>query len=272
MQNTILIIDSQIEGPTITIMGGVHGDEYCGVEAIQLLQSKLKIKRGKLFLIIANPKAVEKNSRQVNYNLNRMFRDDVDQPTKDSYEYQRALEIRKYLDQSDYLLDIHASGEDSQPFILTERNGIQVAKGLNVDKVLFGIDKFHPGSTDGYMYNIGKIGLCVDCGYKDDPNSSQVATQAIIDFLSTLDMTEEKNPNINQEQKYFQSQFIFKSTTDNFQLNKKYIDFTEIEKNQVIGTDGDKDISFNQNYNIMFARSSQIQGSECFLLIQSVLE
>jgi len=42
---TIYEIKGQLDGPTVTIMGGIHGNEFCGVEAIKALASDLNIKR-----------------------------------------------------------------------------------------------------------------------------------------------------------------------------------------------------------------------------------
>jgi len=264
---TIYEIKGQLKGPTVTIMGGIHGNEFCGVEAIQSLVSDLKIKRGKLNLIIANPLAIEKDVRAVNVNMNRIFLDEIDSQIKDTYEYQRSLEIRKFLDDSDILLDIHSSGPDSQPFVITEQNGIKYIQNLNFELVLTGIDAFHPGSTDGYMYNNGKVGICIECGYMRDKNSSNVAIQAVIDFLIGLDMLDGENLKSRKSKQIFASKLIYKSQTNDFKLVKKFTDFDFVPQGTVIGFDGGKPISFEKDYYILFSVNQFQKNQECFLLV-----
>ena len=267
---TIYEIKGKLKGPTVTIMGGIHGNEFCGVEAIQSLVADLKIKRGKLNLIIANPLAIEKDVRAVNVNMNRIFLDNVSPQILETYEYQRSLEIRKYLDESDILFDIHASIENSIPFIITEKNALDYIQNLNFDFILTGIDAFHPGSTDGYMYNKGKVGICVECGYMRDKNSIKVAIQAIWDFLVSLDMLDGENLKSKQRKQIFESKLIYKSKTNNFKLAKVFKDFDFIPKGTVIGFDGGMSISFEKDYYILFAVNQNQVNQECFLLIDLV--
>jgi len=264
---TIYEIKGKLKGPTVTIMGGIHGNEFCGVEAIQSLVADLKIKRGKLNLIIANPLAIEKDVRAVNVNMNRIFLDNVSPQILETYEYQRSLEIRKYLDESDILFDIHASIENSIPFIITEKNALDYIQNLNFDLILTGIDAFHPGSTDGYMYNKGKVGICIECGYMCDKNSTKVAIQAILDFLVSLDMLDGEILKSKKSKQIFDSKLIYKSTADDFKLVKKFKDFDFVPQGTVVGFDGGKPISFEKDYYILFAVNQNQENQECFLLV-----
>jgi succinylglutamate desuccinylase len=58
-----------------------------------------------------NIEAIEKKERQIDLNLNRMFRDDSTFTLEErvSVEYKRSREIMPYLDLSDASLDLHSS-------------------------------------------------------------------------------------------------------------------------------------------------------------------
>src|SRR3989339_1470340 len=118
MENIITLTGKE-PGPVITIMGGIHGDEVCGVHVIDIIKN-WEIKRGILHLIYGNPKAIEQNVRCVETNLNRLFlpENKISNNDKNTYEYQRSREILPFLHQSQALLDIHASfTPESFPFI-----------------------------------------------------------------------------------------------------------------------------------------------------------
>ncbi len=80
MQSPI-ILQSDVPGPTVVILGGVHGNETCGVKALPAL-SQVSLQRGKLILLYGNPLAIEQNVRFVEYNLNRLFCVDDDVPNE----------------------------------------------------------------------------------------------------------------------------------------------------------------------------------------------
>lgn len=171
--NKPIIIESNQPGPTVVILGGVHGNETCGVEALKTLHN-ITIDRGTLILIYGNPQAIEQNVRYVEQNLNRMFCDDagLTSELKVSYEYQRSREILPYLHAADYSLDLHASfTPDSEPFIICESNALALVQYLPQDRVCYGFTRLEPGGTDGYMNELGKVGICIECGYLADPKN-----------------------------------------------------------------------------------------------------
>src|SRR3989338_2173194 len=111
-------------GPTVVIIGAMHGDERVGAHVIKMLKEELITEKicGEIYLIIGNPKAYEKNVRFIDADLNRLFGEDFDQIAKKNIrhltgEEKRALEIAPILAKADYLLDIHSTIKKSVPFI-----------------------------------------------------------------------------------------------------------------------------------------------------------
>ncbi len=267
MREEIIEVVGEIRGPTSIILAGVHGDEVCGVLALEKILPTLKIERGRVFFAYGNPQAIEKNKRFVEANLNRMFEDDSlpSELDRKSYEYKRAQYLKSYLRQADALLDIHASfTKSSKSFVICEGNAQEIVKYLPIDLVVSGFDKIEPGGTDYFMNSLGKMGICVECGYLGDSQSQQVAEESIFAFLKARGhLTGDR---IMRKQAYARMYSLYRTRTDQFVLLKPFIDFEEVTKNQRIGTDGSEEVLAKRPGIILFARNREKIGEEAFLL------
>jgi len=257
-------------GPVSVILAGVHGDEICGVKALEKVLPVLRIDRGKVFFIIGNPASVRRGVRFLDNDLNRMFRDDkmLRKEEKRGYEYERARFIKKYLDQAGALLDIHASSiSRSRSFIICEKNAFSIAKHIPVKSVVSGFDRAEPGGADYYMNMKGRVGICLECGGRDGVSSSETARQSIYSFLRAVGHIGSRVRNYKQSYKKINT--IYLARTDNFVLAKQFMDFERIRKGQIIGTDGKKDVIASDDCFIIFAHSRNNRGEEAFLLGRS---
>ena len=257
-----LTINSKKPGPTITIMAGVHGNEICGIKAFKTVIPNLKLKKGKVYFILANLKAIKLGKRQYQVNLNRLFQEDkfINNKIKKTYEYQRSREILPYLNDSMALLDIHSSAnKDSIPFTICEKPFFDIAKKMPTKIISSGFVKMEPGGTDYYMYNNKKISICIECGSHISDLSNQNAIDAIYTFLSCFNMIQKPS------QKIAKVNFIYKTKT-NFKLIKYFKDFEPIKKGSTIGYDGNQKVISQQNGFILFAVSRKSPDKEAFLL------
>jgi succinylglutamate desuccinylase len=254
-------------GPTSIILAGVHGNERCGIDAFKKIIPTLKIEAGDVFFIYGNPKAIEVNQRFTEANLNRMFKNDdlLSDVEKNSYEYKRVQFLKTYLNQAGALLDIHASfTPNSKPFIICEANAKGIAEYLPVNMIVSGFDQVEPGGTDYYMNSIGKIGICLECGYLNDPKSAVIAKKSIISFLEARGHI--SNNSKISKQSYIKIYDLCFTKTNNFSLIKPFADFEEILSGQVIGTDGEEEIKTKKDSMILFAQNKNKVGEEAFLL------
>ena len=267
MRDKIIELIGKQAGPTSIILTGVHGDEICGPLALKELLPRLKIQRGRVFVGYGNPLAIAKNVRQIDANLNRLFKpeSDLSPQEKNSYEYERAQFLKKYLDQAEVLLDVHASYDPhSPPFIICEDGATEIAKYLPVNLIVSGFDAIEPGGTDYYMSKQDKIGICIECGYRSDPKTSQIAEKGILDFLIARghisgQLTEQRQQKIRRFNLYL-------AKTTDFRLAKNFTDFAELEVNDLIGFDGNAEINAPEKCVILFAQNTKQVGAEAFLL------
>jgi succinylglutamate desuccinylase len=267
MYEEIIEINGNNPGPTSMILAGVHGNERCGIEALGKILPNLVIENGRVFIGYGNPRAIEQNVRFTEANLNRMFKADsaLTEVENGSYEYVRAQFLKKYLDQADVLLDIHASNTPgSQRFVIGEQNATEIVKQLPFSLVVSGFDQIQPGGTDYYMNGSGKVGICAECGYVDDPESTKIAEESIEAFLIACGHVNGNNEIHPQSQVQINRMYTTKSNL--FQLTKEFEDFEKITAGQVIGTDGGEEIRAKDDGVILFARNRNQIGQEGFLL------
>jgi hypothetical protein len=111
----------------------------------------------------------------------------------------------------------------------------------------------------------GKIGICFESGYLGDKQSTKNAELAILSFLEVLGhiprryIQKQSQTRVKVYKKYF-------SKTDSFKLKKKFVDFEEVRKKQVIGIDGTLAVTAPKDSIILFANNTSRAGSEIFLL------
>lgn len=267
MNENVLHLKGKKKGKKSIILAGIHGDEKCGVLALEKISYELEIESGELYLGYGNPRAIKKNKRYIESNLNRLFKpiQDISDRDKKTYEYDRAQYLKQYLDQADCLLDIHASyTPGSHPFVICEKNAQDIVKYLPVDLVVTGFDQVQPGGTDYYMNQNGKSGMCIECGYLGDNESTKTAIEAVNNFLVA-------RQHIPGEIKIHQQRYIhiydmYINKTNDFKLIRNFQDFEKLSPNEIIGHDGQDEIKTDRECVILFARNCQQKGEEAFLL------
>lgn len=267
MIEEIIELKGENSGPTSIILVGVHGNERCGVEALEQILPSLKIDNGVVFIAYGNPEAIKRNERIFEANLNRMFKPDeaLSDKEKKSYEYSRAQFLKKYLNQADALLDVHASfTPESRRFIICEPNSQNITKYLPFDLIVSGFDAIEPGGTDYYMNSIGKMGVCVECGYLGDSVSTQVASESIYSFLKASGNIKSGELKAN-EQTTIQMTSLYLSKTNNFRLLKQLKDFAELNAGEAIALDGEEEIRAEKDGVILFANDVNEIGAEAYL-------
>lgn len=220
--------ESTTPGARLIVLGGVHGDETCGTVGIQRVLAELdggalSLLRGTLTLVpVANPLAHERQHREGERNLNRLF-----QPSKTPADYEARITnlLCPLLERHDVLLDLHSfqSAGDAfamigprdnhgalEPFARAHEEG-QLALHIGTSRVVEGwLDIYAAGlaqraglpggapvndaalafgwGTNEYMRSQGGYGVTLECGQHRDPAAPEVAYRAILAALHTLGM------------------------------------------------------------------------------------
>lgn len=190
--------NSIIPGPKLLILGGVHGDEICGPEAIReaialIEKEELKIEKGSVtFIPVCNPRAYAEKKRFIEVNLNRHF---CPRKNPKAYEHQLMNVLAPYLENCDILLDIHSYRAGGPPFALRGsdtkmQSEEDFASYLGIEHVIYGwrdaymnsgveLDLEQSANTKDYVRRFGGIGLTLECGQHNDPQSVVCALRGI---------------------------------------------------------------------------------------------
>jgi len=261
---SIIKKDSGEKGKTLAVFCGVHGNEKAGVYAVKKILKNINIKKGVVYFVFANPKAIKENKRFIDKNLNRCF---LDNQKGNFYEEKRVKDLIKILECSDALLDIHASTSPKTiPFVITD-SGLDIVKNMNFKIIATGFDNIEPGATDGYMKNKGKIGICLECGYagKSEENVD-IAYNSVLQFLQYFNAIENKISNYNINQKILHVDKVQKVTSKKFKLTKTFADFETIKKGSIIAKDEVKSYITNKERVILFGTPNKPIGAEAYIL------
>lgn len=256
----------KIVGPTTTIMVWVHGNERTWITLLNTLLDQIKISKWKVYFVYWNLLAIIQNQRCIEENLNRCFIKDY---YSDSYESIRAKIIMQYLDQSDYLLDIHNTLNplNSIPFIINEHK--EFDQIFPVRYSISWIDNLHIWWSDGYMNSIGKVWICLEAGSIYDKDAKYIATQSLLNFLKfTWNISGEVIKYNNIEKIHFNT--IYKNKSKKFSYTKKFKDFETIKQDEIIWIDWWNKIICSQNSKILFPYFPNKIGEECFILWEKI--
>ena len=188
-------------GPTLTVLGAVHGNERCGAQAICRLvedidQGGVTLKRGTLQLVpITNPKAYQENVRFIERNLNRYL-----YPKEDRQKYEDRLDpiVCELLDRTDVLLDLHSYTSPGGPFVfLDPKNAKEVAyaASLGISDFAYGwAEAFGGGTgkesqgTTEYARSKGALAITLECGQHLNADAADIGYRAILLALAHFDM------------------------------------------------------------------------------------
>ena len=176
-------------GKTITIMALTHGNEPAWLETLNYLIEEMKIaeklESWTLHFVLWNLKAFELNQRLTEVDMNRVW--SFDEKHKNSYEYQRASELKDILSKTDYFLDIHSTSKPAQPFILPHTHvHTDLLKRLKADYAICDIARFiHGKSTMWFVadQNSTAVTLTIECGSHSEQKTTDLSIYNTLVFL-----------------------------------------------------------------------------------------
>ncbi|MCK5616327.1 succinylglutamate desuccinylase/aspartoacylase family protein [Candidatus Pacearchaeota archaeon] len=270
MENIRVIIKKgKSAGKNIVILAGVHGNEVCGVKAFNEIIPNIEIEKGEVTFIYANLKAQKQNKRFVEENLNRCFLDNQPEEMANTLEGKTAKAIMLYLQKADILLDLHSANSSSNlKFLICESDCLELAQTLSPQKIIMGIDNAEKGGTDGYMFNMKKPGICVECGAHETKESIEVAKESIYSLLRKIQAIKGE-PKIYPDKNLYRAKYMYKTKNGPFKIVGKYKNFDKVKEKTLIGTDGKEEIYIEKGDVVMFPNEREEIGKECFLILRA---
>jgi predicted deacylase len=165
------------EDPDIAVVGGIHGDEPCGPEAIErLLELDPAVERP-VALVIANERALAVEKRYVDEDLNRAFPGRSDAPTHESRLAARLVEEIGHC----RTLSLHSTQSYEGMFALVNEvspYARAVCPRLSVDTVV-DVGPY----DDGRLFQSIPQTIEIECGYQGSTRAAANAFQVTKEFL-----------------------------------------------------------------------------------------
>lgn len=162
--------------PEVAIVGGIHGDEPCGAVAVQtLLDSDLSVERP-VKLIIANERALDRDVRYIDEDLNRAF---PGSPDAETHEGRLAHELLGEIRDCE-VLSLHSTQSHPEPFALIEEldgYGRSVCPYLSVEALVE-----TAGYSGGRLISYPDV-IELECGYQRSAAAAENAEQLSREFL-----------------------------------------------------------------------------------------
>lgn len=170
------------DDPDVAVIGGIHGDEPCGVRAVEhLLESQPPLEEP-VACVIANEKAIDQGVRYVDEDLNRAFPGD---PAGDTHESRLAAGLGEELDGM-MALSMHSTQSYREMFaIVRELDDVTraVVPRLSVNAVV------DVGPHDeGRLFEVVDRSIEIECGYQGSAEATENAIQVTKEFLGALDI------------------------------------------------------------------------------------
>lgn len=251
------------DGPTSTILYSVHGGELPGIKAAARIINGLQrdgIEAGRVLIGCGHPEAMDQSVRALKFDVNRAFKPDemMTADQIDSPEYRRAQVLKPYLKESDALLDLHGTrNPKAVPFVICEPNGFDIAQYLPVGITVSNIDALQPGGTDWYMNQVlKKPGICLEPGYFYDPTAADRAEHGSWAFLKAMgNISGEKIPVTQRRIEVYQ---LYATESSDFTLAKRFKDFEDINKGQLVAVDGERGVIADRPSVIVFPSQPRI--------------
>ncbi len=250
------------EGKQLTILGGTHGNERTGVEAVLKLREMiesgiLEIINGTCNLVLANPLAIQFNQKRsgpFSPDLNRSYPTDLlNNPPDGTYENARARTIAPFLIASDVVLDLHSTTNPSEPFIcsLHSPRHEEIYRWFTCDKVLADPNFVTGGksiTTDEYTEAHGGIGICYETGQATDTSRVDEVIKDILNLMSDLKLiAHEKTPSSTEKKEIFELVDSIIVTSEGFRFAEGWGNqsWEQFHAGDVIGYHGEKPMQMN---------------------------
>jgi predicted deacylase len=163
--------------PEVAVVGSIHGDEPCGKKAIErFLESDFEISRP-IKLIIANEKALGKDVRYVDCDLNRSFPGDI---SSEEYEERIAAQILEHV-KGLKTLSLHSTKSYADPFAamsVLDNEKIEMVRETGVR-----IISHHANEEIDCLSEYSNT-VSIECGFQGSESAAENAFRVMKNFLA----------------------------------------------------------------------------------------
>ena len=300
----------KIHGPLVIGIGGIHGNEPAGIEALELLFKMLEVEpitnpdfqfKGRLIGLRGNLRALEKGQRFIVKDLNRQWTEahidwirtadegEMDEEDKELKSLLHVIEsaVEDYQPEQIILIDFHTTTAFGGIFTISTNDpeSLSIATALHAP-VITGLLKGIRGTTLHYFhknrFKVKTTAVCFESGQHDEPLSVNRAIAAMVNCLRTLGCVKQEDVEHQHDailQAYSKglpkvAQLITThpiQAGDEFQMVPNYQNFQKVKAGEVLAYDKNGAIKAPTDSMVLMPLY-QKQGDDGFFLIRSLVD
>jgi len=307
-QRVLCRYDGKEKGPLLVCLGGIHGNEPAGIQAIDIVATLLEAEpaanpdfsfRGRMLGLTGNVQAIAAGQRFIQCDLNRAFRSEqvariLEQPReKLLYENREVFdlvsiigkEIADYQPDKVVVLDIHSTSATGGIFVIAsgEIESVRIGTELHAPVILDFAQEVN-GTTLGYFtranFGIDIVTVVFECGQHTEPLSVNRAIAAIINCMRTIgcvspDSVENKHDKLLREFSdglpkvaRLVERYGIPGGME-FKMARQYNNFAPVEAGEVVAFAGETPVRAGHSGLILLPRL-QDQGDDGFFIVRPV--
>lgn len=235
---------------SVAIVGITHGEEVAGLHIIneilfRIIEGKINIDRD-LYLILGNRKAYLKNQRYTDTDLNRSY---WIESKSDKHEEQRALKIKNAIKNCSYVIDIHQTVEDTLfPFFIAPNSSSKLYNWIayiGSDIAIIQRESSEKITTlSSYVCSQNNYGVTLEVGGNGfDAYQISLGTKIAENIIKSADKQFFQVSKNRQKPSIYKIDYHENYDKGKVKFLKKFVNFENIKKGQVIALKDNKEIT-----------------------------
>ncbi len=280
--------------PKLLVIGGMHGNEHSGPEAMQRVAKQLRQNpeklHGSVYFILGNLKALERNERFVDVDLNRIWRDDlIDKASEEKqYDFKELAEIHELIEnicQGQYkdciLLDLHTFSADSGLFCIPAENPAseKLARSFGVPYIEK-LARSLPETALNYYGEKGMTSVVFEGGKHNTAEATDNLERAIwITLEQTGIIRAEDFPFVAQMKAHLEKishnlphrlEMVYRHKLEDYhhyRMNKGYYNFKSVKQGEPVARQNGREV-VSPFGGFMLMPLYQTKGSDGFFIVQ----
>lgn len=285
------------ESPTVIAIGGIHGNERAGLNALTKVFNTIENEnipfKGNFYGIAGNINAISKNIRFKNVDLNRIWTKDEVEKLHNGYDlevesqeqYEIYIIIRDILKLEKgpfYFIDLHTTSADTQPFITISDSldNRKYSSNFTIPTIL-GIEEFLDGPLLTYINEFGHVALGFEAGQHDKKESVDNSVAFLWLALVAAKCVKKKEVKnytfyknslsyFNEQQEFYKIDYKYTiKPLERFKMVDGYKNFQEIDKKELLAFSNGKEIYSSYKAKI-FMPLYQEKGDDGFFIISKI--
>jgi succinylglutamate desuccinylase len=279
----------------VIVIGGMHGNEISGIEAIQHVISRLKdnpdwIKKGEIYFLKGNLSALKTGERFVDKDLNRLWQEKYinqeDYTLADIKDLQGLHTLIDKICRGDYsrctLLDLHTFSAQSGIFCIPSQNqkSLDLASSFHIP-FIEKLSSSLPGTALAYYGDKGMSSIVVEGGTHGSKRATENLEAAIWHLLAykgivsdDLEIVKNSRMKLQKEGEIYpyHLELTYRYQLDDsrfFSMKKGYYNFKKIKEKEVLAKHYDQEIE-SPHEGFMLMPLYQKKGSDGFFIVKEI--